>query len=399
MGFGVVIGSGTSNTVIDVNEALIEVRVEQSLGEPTTFAVRFRDDICDNQFVMSGRPEFKPDTITTIAVRDADDDKLFCLVRGPIIEAKASYTLGGPGSFFEVRGQDGRNRLADAAKSEVHRGSVTEIATGLLASVYPNNEVQSGLPTLGDTSKEGGGTVQSSTPLEHLNTLARETGAYLWVTYTASMSKSPPPPTGKSSLSVVETAHFGMSPKRGSGTSVGSLSLSSLLPDKDKVELDGGTSSKCGPNITAFEANENWAVVTSAQAGGVDARSANSATQEAKSPDQLLKSGGVAAAALSSTARNAIAVGAGNAEANARRAESALSDQGWYVTARASSSLHMLHQVVEPHTILNVTGIGPLHSMPFQVTKVTHVITAANHMMDMDLRTNQHIDRSKGVSL
>jgi hypothetical protein len=390
MGFGVIIASGESNTVLDVNDALIEVRVEQSLGEPTTFAMRFRDDICDNQFVMSGRPEFKPNTMTTIAVRDADDDKLFCLVRGPIMEAKASYTLGGPGSFFEVRGQDGRKRLADAAKTAVHRDSVTQIATGLLAPVYPNNDVQSGLPTLGDPSKEGGGTVQSSTPLEHLNTLARETGAYLWVTYTASMAGS--------SLSVVEQAHFGMSPKRGSGTSVASLSLSSLLPTKDKVELDGGASSKCGPNLTAFEVNENWAVVTTAQAGGVDARSVNPATQDAKSPDQLLKPGGVAAAALPGPARSAIAVGAGDAEANARRAQSALSDQGWYVTARASSSLHMLHQVVEPHTILNVTGIGPLHSMPFQVTKVTHVVTSAAHMMDMELRTNQHIDRSQGVS-
>jgi hypothetical protein len=392
MGFGVIIASGESNTVLDVNDALIEVRVEQSLAEPTTFAMRFRDDICDNQFVMSGRPEFKPNTMTTIAVRGAED-KLLCLVRGPIIEAKASYALGGPGSFFEVRGQDGRKRLADAAKTAVHRDSISQIATGLLEQIYPKNEVQPGLPTLGDSSKEGGGSVQSSTPLEHLNTLAHEVGVYLWVTYTASAAGS--------SLSIVETAHFETSPKRGSGTSVASLSLSSLLPtdEKDKVELNGGSDSKCGPNITAFEVNENWAVVATAQAGGVDARSANPATQEAKSPDQLLKPGGVAAAALASPARSAIAVGAGDAEANARRAQSALSEQGWFVTAHASSSLHMLHHVVEPHTILNVNGIGPLHSMPFQVSKVTHVITSAAHMMDMELRTNQHIDRSKGVSL
>jgi hypothetical protein len=391
MGFGVIIASGVSNTVLDVNDALIEVRVEQSLGEPTTFAMRFRDDICDNQFVMSGRPEFKPNTVTTIAVRDEDDTTIYCLVRGPIIEAKASYTLGGPGSFFEVRGQDGRKRLGDAAKTTRNPGSITEIATGLLSPAYPDNDVQSELPTLGNPSKEGGGSNQSSTPLEHLNALAREAGAYLWVTYTASMS-------GTTSVEVDETAHFATSPKRGSGVTRDSLDLSSLLPPHG-IELDGGASGKCGPNITAFEVNENWAVVTKAQAGGVDARSANASTQEAQSPDQLLQPSGTSAAALPGPAQSAIAVGAGNAEANSRRAESALSDQGWYVTARASSSLHMLHQVVEPHTIVTVTGLGPLHSMPFQVSKVTHVITSAAHMMDMELRANQHIDRSQGISL
>jgi hypothetical protein len=391
MGFGVIIASGDSNTVLDVNDALIEVRVEQSLGEPTTFALRFRDDICDDQFVMSARPEFKPNKTTTIAVRDEDDATIYCLVRGPIIEAKASYTLGGPGSFFEVRGQDGRKRLGDAAKTARNPGSISEIATALLTPVYPSNEVQSGLPTLGNSSKDGGGSNQSCTPLEHLSALAREAGAYLWVTYSASM-------LGPTSVKVDEKAHFGTSPKRGSGDTVASLSLSSLLPP-DGLQLDGGVSGKCGPNITAFEVSENWAVATRAQAGGVDASNAKASTQEARSPDQLLQPSGTSAAALPGPTQSAIAAGAGDAEANARRAESALSDQGWYVTARASSSLHMLHQVVEPHTILTVTGIGPLHSMPFQVSKVTHVITSVAHMMDMELRANQHIDRKQGISL
>jgi hypothetical protein len=393
MGFGVVIASGESNTVLDVNDALIEVRVEQSLGEPTTFAMRFRDDICDNQFVMSARPEFMPNTITTIAVRDADNTKLFCLVRGPIIEAKASYALGGPGSFFEVRGQDRRKRLGDVAKAARNPGTISEIATGLISPVYPTHEVQSVLPALGDTAPEGPGTNQSSTPLEHLNAMARETGAYLWVTYEdATMTV-----TGKS-LSVVEKAHFATSPMRGSGASPGPLSLSDFLPEKNKLVLNGGADSECGPNITAFEVNENWAVVTAAQASGVDPNSGKTSTNEAKSPDKPLKPGGKSAAELSGPAQSIIATGSGNAEANTRRAEAVLSDQGWFVTARASSSLHMLHQVVEPHTILTVNGIGPLHSMPFQVTKVTHVVNSAVHMMDMELRTNRHIDRSKGVS-
>jgi len=352
--------------------------------------MRFRDDICDNQYVMSSRPEFTPNTMMTIAVRYEDQGKIFCLVRGPIIEAKASYTLGGPGSFFEVRGQDKRKRLADVAQTACKSDSVTQIATGLLQPVYSNNDVQSGLPTLGDPDKKGGNTIQSSTPLEHLNALARQTGAYLWVTYEQVSIAG-------SSLNVTEKAHFAMSPPRGTGVSVGSLSLSSLLPE-DGIELDGGASGACGPNITAFEVNENWAAVTNAQAGGVDARSADTNTQQTTDPDPLLQPSGISAAALPGPGQSGIAVNAGNSEANARRAQAALSEEGWYVTARASSSLNMLHRTVEPHTILTVTGIGPLHSMPFQVSKVTHVVTSAAHMMDMELRANQHIDRSQGTS-
>ncbi len=351
MGFGVILASGMSNDVMDAGaiDALIEVRVEQSMDQPTTFAIRFRDDICDNDFVMSSRPELQPGSVITIAVRDEDDKTIYCLVRGPIIESKASYTLGGPGSYFEVRGQDRRKLLGDQQKSARNTGTASEIAKDLLTCIYSTTDVQQGLPALGDSDKQGGGSNQHASPLTQLADLAREVGTFLWITYDkVSVSGN--------SLSLTETAHFATSPRRDAGASIAGFDLSSLA--SGGITLDGGAANACGPNITAFEASENWGAIDKADGAGVDAKSGNSDPLPANFPDALLKAGGTGLADLPGT-RNISVTGAGNSEANQRRAQAALSEQGWYVTARASTSLHMLHEVVTPHTIVNVTGNRP----------------------------------------
>src|SRR6476646_3133328 len=99
MGFGVIIASGESNKLLseDLTDCLVEVRVEQSLDQPTQFAIRFEEDIEDGEPRMMQSAELQCEQLITIAVKQ--DDSLVCLVRGPITERKASMTLGGPGSW------------------------------------------------------------------------------------------------------------------------------------------------------------------------------------------------------------------------------------------------------------------------------------------------------------
>jgi len=48
----------------------------------------------------------------------------------------------------------------------------------------------------------------------------------------------------------------------------------------------------------------------------------------------------------------------------------------------------MLGAVLKPHDVVPVEGIGSELSGPYQVTSVTHVINAADHFMDIKLRSN-----------
>jgi hypothetical protein len=70
------------------------------------------------------------------------------------------------------------------------------------------------------------------------------------------------------------------------------------------------------------------------------------------------------------------------------KAEAALTDAGWFVNATASTTAFMLGGVLMPHDVVSVDGLGPQHSGAYQVKAVIHVINAANHFMDLELRRN-----------
>jgi hypothetical protein len=95
MGFGAMIASGEKNTLLrdDLLDCVTEVRVEQSLDEPTRFAIRFQEDISDGQPRIKGAPELACGRMITIAVAVGDEIK--CLVRGPITEREWSAMLPG----------------------------------------------------------------------------------------------------------------------------------------------------------------------------------------------------------------------------------------------------------------------------------------------------------------
>jgi hypothetical protein len=70
------------------------------------------------------------------------------------------------------------------------------------------------------------------------------------------------------------------------------------------------------------------------------------------------------------------------------RAEAAMTEAGWFLNATASTTAHMLGGVLAPHAVIEVEGFGPRDSGAYQVAAVTHVVTAADHWMDLRLRRN-----------
>jgi hypothetical protein len=97
MGFDLLIAGGSDNRIFgeDLLACLVEVRVEQTLDQPTRFAVRFQDDIENGQLKKASLPELQVGQILTIMV-DKGADKYACLCRGPILAHESEMTLGGP---------------------------------------------------------------------------------------------------------------------------------------------------------------------------------------------------------------------------------------------------------------------------------------------------------------
>ena len=139
MGFGAVIATGDRNVVLrdDLVNCLTEIRVEQSLDDPTRFAVQFENDICGGKFEVMDAPELQCGIMITIAVQVGS--KLKCLVRGPITEASSDFMLGGPGSSYRIQGEDRRVELDRERVPRRWTGFASEAAEAILKGKFKTN--------------------------------------------------------------------------------------------------------------------------------------------------------------------------------------------------------------------------------------------------------------------
>ena len=388
MGFGAIIATGTGNAPLgaDIADCLIEVRIEQSLDEPTRYGVRVREDIADGKPMAAGVPALQVEQMLTIAVQ-LEDDSMLCLVRGPITDTTSQYTLGGPGSWYEVHGSDRRVELSRQCFQHAWEGRASDAASSIISGYGFDPDIQ-------DTSKSYSTSTetlnQRATDLDFLKTIAKDNGYFFWLSYDLA-PQGLPSPGGQ--LSVTEKAHLKTSPFRaqGPGGILPSIAGLKLVPTGDMQIKAGADNSDCGNNVTAFTVKEEAEKPTSADVTAIDTRGVNSDTSSASDPNSPLAQGGQALTDVTGLKRTLCVTGAGNAEDVRGRAQAALSDTGWFVTATASTTAHMLKGVLQPHDIVEVVGVGPQHSIPFRVKKVTHVITPSDHYMDLEMQSNSRI--------
>jgi hypothetical protein len=374
MGFGAVIATGDSNRLLPdaAMENIVEVRVEQSLNEPTRFAIRFQDDIRDGQMRLSEESSLAVDSIITIAVEAGD--RLVCLVRGPITATSSSLMLGGPGSSYEVHGLDRRDLLDRECKNITWAGVASTAALAILAPVFPGPppDVQ---PTTRVYQPGGEGLSQRVSDLAFLNEIARRNNFSFWVTYKCL-------PSVPGSLTVLETAHLKPSPPRSAAAAV--ISLIPTTDSEIRVHVPGD---EC-PNVTAFTVNVDHGRPSAYQARSLDNAGGPATRTDATDPQPATGSG-VSRLGEQGPQRQLCMPGAGDPQETQNRGEAALTEAGWFVKATASTTSHMLGGVLTPHEIVPVKGVGRRHgTAPFRVREVTHVINAAAHHMDLVLESN-----------
>jgi hypothetical protein len=375
VGFGAVITSGSTNTPIsdDLLKWLVEARVEQELSAPTRFAIRFEDDTCEGGLEVLKASEIKPNTEMSILAPSGNG--LACLVRGPVTQVKFAVMLGVAGSWVEIHGEDRRVEMNRVCIQAAWRGLASTAASQILTAYGFKPEVE---PTTKLYSDADHTLNQRGTDLEFLEQIARETGYELWLEY----DTTPPAPTPGAPITIIETAKLQASPPRNAGPAPPVLLAPSNAPSlRVNVPPD-----EC-PNVTAFQVDTD---TEKANAGGglaVNPRSGKLERVQVINPQPGLD-GGPTLKEIDGVKRTLCVTTAGGADELQGKQEAALVEAGWFVEATASTTAHMLGGVLKPHDVVPVEGIGTELSGPYQVKAVTHVINAADHFMDVKLRSN-----------
>jgi hypothetical protein len=375
MSLGALIASDFELLPAELLGLIIEVRIEQHLDQPTAFAMRFADDICDGKPLVLGRKELEAGRKLSVIVDTPSG--LRCLVHGPVAQTRSSFSQGGPGSWVEIRGRDRRAQLDRSCEKIIVTGRASDAARALLRDAGFE-------PDVGTTKKvydEKTGTFNKrSTPLDILQQIAKDHGFGFWIT-TACRVRG-----GGRTVDVRETVHLKRSPDP-----TAKKLLSSGAPELAGVELVrfvvNPPRGEC-TTVNKLDVDVDYDRITQVDARSLDDKSLTEETVLRKDTPPPLDKGGRTLRDASAEVRLGCPIVPGTATDLHERADAALTESSWFVTCKVSTTAHMLGSAVEPHEIVSVQGVGLEHSGAYQVKSVVHVINPADHFMDIELRRN-----------
>jgi hypothetical protein len=385
MAFGALIASGGTPLSDKLMGLVAEVRVEQYLDQPSAFAIRFADDLCDGDSLVRGCAEIEPPALITIAVAAPGGTR--CLVHGRVERVNQQLTIGGPGSWVEIHGRD---RLADLDRDIYPR-------------TFPDATVADAVRTLveGDGSfatevaethkvyaRTGDQLSKRGTDLEFLVEQARRHAFALWLDVACTAD----------GIATKQTVHFRPSPPRESDRATGvALPVRDvvLAADRGTPVLRATTEGDVCATLTRFAVQVDTNRITRATAAARNDRSGRREPVEGEDRQAPLDRKGRGARAVAGVERSATIGTAGNEDEAKTALDAALSEEAWFVSATASSTLHTLGGLLVPHLVVGVVGVGRPHDGTYHVKQVTHVINAADHYMDAELRRNVAVDETK----
>ena len=382
--------------------AITEIRIEQHLDKQTTFAVRFQEDFENQEEVEAAQALFSKSLGIAICTSDGTPPSvgglipptLVCLVKGQVENVEFNVTVGGSGSWFEIRGQDIRTEVNRNVDIIVEEGSTKDIISalvGLFADEY----------TVGDEIKNyiDNSYVFRGSALEAVYDLARKSNYSFWMKYELEAM-------GADGFVVKSHAHVEPSPPRKEQeeppTQFDGLEL--VAPEKAPQLRILGTEEDCETvvNFSSRVDNEAYRLAKST-AQNLDNGEAQD-TDEATTEDKELNPGGENSSSVGATDQEeppalespspvpgfkSVLVGPEpEHELSPWQAYAAATEASWYVQGEALTTVHMLQSVVQPHDIVQVIGGGCGVAGLYQVTDVTHVINAAEHWMELKLRSN-----------
>jgi len=367
MGFGVLVASEQKLLGPDLLGCIAEVRVEQSLDEASKFAVRLFEDVSGGDLRIGQRAELDPGRLLTIAVPVGGE--LRCLVHGRIEKRSWQFSQGGPGSFVQIVGRDRRLDLAETCERKPFEGRASAIVQQKLQAAGFRAEVDQ---TRKAYSRRTGTLNQTGSDLDFIREVARRNGLYLWLSYECRATGG--------QLTIEETAHMARSPSSlGAG---GRLPTPGVTAPEIRVNVEAD---RC-PTVNRFQVD-----VDTSRPARFRGRAQN-ASDGREDPLDVIDTApapGAGGRRLGDVARQRqLCLSApGDAAEVQTRAESALDEAAWFVKATASTTAHLLKNVLVPHELVPVLGAGTEHSGTYQVASAVHVVTPSDHFMDLELRS------------
>jgi hypothetical protein len=338
------------STQADDLTAADRVEVQERIGEPTTFRLRYLLAQQDSDFPLLTDARVDVGGALTIAgtMPDGTPD---VLVKGQVYGQHVQYKHGISGSLLEVCGADATLEMDRDVKAVVHPAqAISDSISGILGAYDVTADVEAIDVT---TSDDDHLLVQRDTDLRFLRRLARRYGCWFWVT---------------TDTQDTTTAHF-KRPALDDDPTI-ELWINSDKPTVDELVLDWDVE------------RPNTAVAS--QLGLHDKGTIDG--QVDRSP--LTSLAALALADIADPRAIQVTAAADIAGDLSKRSEGALIESGWFVRARGRTNVRTLGAILHAHTLISVGGLGSRHSGTWLVHAVRHVIDESEHAMEFELVRN-----------
>lgn len=348
MGLGVVIA--VDGVPDEVASTASSVEISERMGEATTFRMRYPVDIEEGDLPWLFESRLDPGSELSVLV--PLEERVHCLVKGPVNGQQVHMVHGGAGSWMEVNGTDTSMEMDRETRAVIWSDvSDSDAVYSVLSNYGYTPDVA---PTDSRHFQNKHALVQRETDLQFVRRLARRNGYLFWVTCD---------PAG------VETAHFKRPVLEGEAAAVVGINLQS--PSFDSIDF-------------------NWDVERPTQVAGAQL-DLNTLTvidgAVAVSPQSSL--GVKNLSAVANGARSVhLAAPADDAGDLQARGNATLSEADWFIRATCEVSFESLGALVRAHTIIELSGAGSRYSGKYFVAGVRHTIDAAEHRMGIELVRN-----------
>ena len=360
---------------------LIELRVEEHLNKRATFAVRFDEDFRDGEPIVAGTPTLTEGSEIELFAPNATGEQR-CLLVGQIEQTQLQATIGGVGSWFEIRGRDLRTRLdrrcEDFALEDNPKRLIEQRFTDVAG---PGAEIAAEI--------DDGFIYEHEDPCQSYNyrgtalrlfaQLADENNFDFWLSYDLAPGLGP--------LRAKAKVNIRPSPPRGTELGV-PVPDADVVPGDERELLVLPTSDKL-ENVFSFNANSDGERPQTVRASTFDQVTGRRETITVAEDEQpKTDAQGETAAQVGADGRDACIEPTGDAAYVRAQVNAALTEARYFVKASAETSVNMLGDLVRPHEIVLVRNVGCQYSGKMQITDVTHVINPVEHRMSFGLRSN-----------
>lgn len=383
MGFGAVVTVGDSFDLMTdpLFGSLVEIRVEMDLSEPTKFALRFEDDICDGDSKIVAAQELRGNARVAIFV--PFDGSYLCLVSGRVTEIKSSSTLGGSGSWVEVHGVDRRIEMDRVTVEAKWEGSADQAAMAIIEAYDFEAEVQE---TLIRYDSADNTLNQNSTDLAFLQEIARRNNMELWFEY--KVSTAPSLLGGVEIKNVNETLRLETSPLRNQKSAPGlAPSFPALFPEPEKVFRVNPSRGQCA-TVNQFRTEIDFEKPTAARGFDNSRAESERLVEQIALPQDPLGERTAPDKIAGAITRELKAPEAPTPERAQLLRDALVYEESWFVMAQGSTTIRLAEFVPLPHQSVDVTNNGTALSGAYQIATATHVITANEHYVDFTARAN-----------